>query len=97
MEDFLKNDYPQTLGRMANNENTQGKLTRNWWPGDDDVVANYDFEQRKRWGDLDTRLTSYIKTELAKLSSKSIFDNLFMDHKAIKITLLARHIEKSGW
>jgi len=96
LEDFLKNDYLQTLGRMANNENTQGKLTRKWWPGDDDVIANYDLEQRKRWEALDTRLTSYIRTELAKLSSKSMFDNLFMDYKAIKITLLARHIERSA-
>jgi len=96
LEDFLKNDYPQTLGRMVNNGNTQGKLTKKWWPGDDDVVASYDLEQRKRWEALDSRLTEYIKTELSKLRSKSTFDSLFIDYKAIKIMLLARHTEKSA-
>jgi len=96
LEDFLKNDYPQTLGRMVNNGNTQGKLSKNWWPGDDDVVANYDLEQRKRWEALDLRLTDYIKTELGKLRSRSTFDNLFIDYKAIKIMFLARHTEKSA-
>jgi hypothetical protein len=63
LEEFLKNDYPQTLGRMLNNGTTQNKITKKWWPGDEDVIANYDLDQRKRWEDLDSRLTEYIKTE----------------------------------
>lgn len=95
LEEFLKNDYPQTLGRMLNNGNTQSKITKKWWPGDEDVIANYDFDQRKRWEDLDSRLTEYIKTEMNKLGNEGLFDGL-IDYTAIKIKLLASHTEKSA-
>ena len=95
LEEFLKNDYPQTLGRMLNNGNTQSKITKKWWPGDEDVIANYDLDQRKRWEDLDSRLTEYIKTEMNKLGNEGLFDNL-IDYTAIKIKLLATHTEKSA-
>jgi len=95
LEEFLKNDYPQTLGRMLNNGNTQSKITKKWWPGDEDVIANYDLDQRKRWEDLDSRLTEYIKTEMNKLGNEGLFDSL-IDYTAIKIRLLASHTEKSA-
>jgi hypothetical protein len=96
LEEFLRNDYPQTLGRMINNGNTQGKVSKKWWPGDEDVVASYDLDQRKRWEALDSRLTDYIKTEIDKLGAKGSFANLFIDYKAIKIRLLAGHNEKAA-
>lgn len=96
LEDFLKNDYPQTLGRMINNSSTQGKMSKKWWPGDEDVIANYDLDQRKRWEALDSRLTDYIKTEINTLGAKGPFTNLFINYKAIKIKLLAGHAEKSA-
>ncbi len=95
LEEFLKNDYPQTLGRMLNNGNTQSKITKKWWPGDEDVIANYDLDQRKRWEDLDSRLTEYIKAEMNKLGNEGLFDSL-IDYTAIKIRLLASHTEKSA-
>jgi len=95
LEEFLKNDYPQTLGRMLNNGTTQNKITKKWWPGDEDVIANYDLDQRKRWEDLDSRLTEYIKTEMNKLGNEGLFDGL-IDYTAIKIKLLASHTEKSA-
>jgi hypothetical protein len=95
LEEFLKNDYPQTLGRMLNNGNIQSKITKKWWPGDEDVIANYDLDQRKRWEDLDSRLTEYIKTEMNKLGNEGLFDSL-IDYTAIKIRLLASHTEKSA-
>jgi len=96
LEDFLKNDYPQTLGRMINNSNTQTNITKKWWPGDADVIANYDLDQRKRWEALDSRLTDYIKTEIGNLGAKGPFTDLFIDYKAIKIKLLAGHAEKAA-
>lgn len=96
LEEFLRNDYPQTLGRMVNNSNTQGKISKKWWPGDESVIASYDLDQRKRWESLDSRLTNYIKTEIDKLGAKGPFTNLFIDYKAIKIRLLAGHNEKAA-
>ncbi|MBP7215927.1 MAG: hypothetical protein KBA46_01455 [Candidatus Omnitrophica bacterium] len=96
LEEFLRNDYPQTLGRMINNNNTQGKVSKKWWPGDEEVIASYDLDQRKRWEALDSKLTDYIKTEIDKLGAKGPFTNLFIDYKAIKIKLLAGHTEKSA-
>jgi len=96
LEDFLRNDYPQTLGRMVNNGKTQENITKKWWPGDEEVVMNYDLEQRKRWEALDLKLTDYIKKEIDKLGAKGPFANLFIDYKAIKIRLLAGHTEKSA-
>ena len=64
LEEFLKNDYPQTLGRMINNGNTQTNITKKWWPGDEEVIANYDDGQKKRWEDLDSRLNDYIKENI---------------------------------
>ncbi|PIP19793.1 MAG: hypothetical protein COX41_01090 [Candidatus Omnitrophica bacterium CG23_combo_of_CG06-09_8_20_14_all_41_10] len=96
LEDFLKNDYPQTLGRMINNGKTQVAITKKWWPGDEEVITNYDLDQRKRWEALDLRLTDYIKTEIGKLGAKGPFTDLFIDYKAIKIKLLAGHAEKAA-
>lgn len=96
LEDFLKNDYPQTLGRMVNNSKPQEKITKKWWPGDEEVVMSYDLEQRKKWESLDLRLTDYIKKEIDKLGAKGLFANLFIDYKAIKIRLLAGHTAKSA-
>jgi hypothetical protein len=96
LEDFLKNDYPQTLGRMVNNGKNQKSITKKWWPGDEEVIMNYDLEQRKRWEALDLKLTEYIKKEIDKLGAKGPFANLFIDYKAIKIRLLAGHTEKSA-
>jgi len=96
LEEFLRNDYPQTLGRMINNSNTQGKVSKKWWPGDEEVVSSYDLDQRKRWETLDSRLTGYIKTEIDKIGAKGPFTSLFIDYKAIKIRLLAGHNEKAA-
>jgi hypothetical protein len=96
LEDFLKNDYPQTLGRMINNSKAQAKLTKKWWPGNEEVVLNYDLEQRKRWEALDLKLTDYIKKEIDKLGAKGPFARLFIDYKAIKIKLLAGHTGKAA-
>jgi hypothetical protein len=96
LEEFLRNDYPQTLGRMVNNSSTQGKISKKWWPGDESMIASYDLDQRKRWESLDSRLTDYIKTEIDKLGAKGPFTNLFIDYKAIKIRLLAGHNEKAA-
>jgi len=96
LEYFLKNDYPQTLGRMINNGPPQAKVTKKWWPGDDDVVVSYDLDQRKRWEDLDTRLSDYIKAEIDTLGPKGPLANLFIDYRAIKIRLLAGHTQKSA-
>jgi len=96
LEEFLRNDYPQTLGRMINNSSTQGKMTKKWWPGAEEVISSYDLDQRKRWETLDSRLTDYIKTEIDKIGAKGPFTSLFIDYKAIKIKLLAGHAEKSA-
>ena len=96
LEDFLKNDYPQTLGRMVNNGKTQENITKKWWPGDEEIIKNYDLDQRKRWETLDLKLTDYIKTEIGKLGAKGPFTDLFIDYKAIKIKLLAVHTEKAA-
>ena len=96
LEDFLKNDYPQTLGRMVNNGKTQASITKKWWPGDEEIIMNYDLNQRKRWEALDLKLTDYIKTEIGKLGAKGPFTDLFIDYKAIKIKLLAAHTEKAA-
>ncbi|MFH1691997.1 MAG: conjugal transfer protein TraG N-terminal domain-containing protein [Candidatus Omnitrophota bacterium] len=96
LEEFLRNDYPQTLGRMVNNNKTGAKISKKWWPGDEEVVMNYDLEQRKRWEELDLKLTDYIKKEIDTLGAKGPFPNLFIDYKAIKIKLLAGHIDKSA-
>lgn len=96
IEDFLKNDYPQALGRMVNNGKTDTTINKKWWPGDEEVVMNYDLEQRKRWEELDSRLNDYIKAEVDKLGAKGPFVNLFIDYKALKIKLLAGHTEKSA-
>ena len=96
LEEFLKNDYPQTLGRMINNGNAQTNITKKWWPGDEEVIANYDDGQKKRWEDLDARLNDYIKENIDTLGSNSPLANLFIDYKAIKIKLLAGHMERSA-
>ena len=96
LEEFLKNDYPQTLGRMINNSNTQTNITKKWWPGDEEVIVNYDDGQKKRWEDLDARLNDYIKENIDTLGSNSPLANLFIDYKAIKIKLLAGHMERSA-
>ena len=96
LEDFLKNDYPQTLGRMVNNGATRPQMTKKWWPGDEEVITSYDLEQRKRWEDIDTRLNDYIKAEIGTLGLKSPLANIFIDYKAIKIKLLAGHTEKTA-
>lgn len=95
MEDFLKSDYPQTLGRMLNN-NAQTQLTKKWWPGDESVVANYDSAQRKRWENLDSRLNDYIKKQIDTWGLAGTFVNLFVDYKALKISLLSSEIGKSA-
>ena len=96
LEEFLKNDYPQTLGRMVNNSTTQTNITKKWWPGDEEVIVNYDDGQKKRWEDLDARLNDYIKENIDTLGSNSPLANLFIDYKAIKIKLLAGHMERSA-
>ncbi|QAT16670.1 hypothetical protein BU251_02455 [Candidatus Velamenicoccus archaeovorus] len=96
MEDFLKNDYPQALGRMLNNSNAQTQITKKWWPGDEDVVANYDSAQRKRWENLDSRLNDYIKKQIDTWGLAGTFVNLFVDYKALKISLLSSEIGKSA-
>ena len=96
LEEFLKNDYPQTLGRMINNGANQPNVTKKWWPGDEEVIANYDLDQRKRWEGLDSRLSDYIKENIDTLGSNSPLANLFIDYKAIKIKLLAGHMERSA-
>ena len=96
LEEFLKNDYPQTIGRMVNNGSAQGKVSKKWWPGDQDVIANYDLDQRKRWEALDSRLTDYIKTEIDTLGTKGVFTDFFINYTAIKIRLLAGHTEKAA-
>jgi len=96
LEEFLKNDYPQTLGRMINNSTTQTNITKKWWPGDEEVIVNYDDGQKKRWEDLDARLNDYIKENIDTLGSNSPLANLFIDYKAIKIKLLAGHMERSA-
>ena len=96
LEAFLENDYPQTLGRMINNVTAQTNMAKKWWPGDEDVVASYDAEQRQRWEDLDARLNDYIKANIDALGMNSPFASLFIDYKAIKIRLLAGHAEKSA-
>ena len=96
LEDFLKNDYPQTLGTMINNGKTQGDVTKKWWPGDEEVITNYDSDQRKRWEALDLRLTAYINKEISTLGTSGPFSRLFIDYKALKIMLLAGHVEKSA-
>ena len=94
--DFLKNDYPQTLGRMVNNATNQPDITKKWWPGDEEVVANYDDDQKKRWSDLDARLDTYIKENLDTISSYGPLANLLIDYKALKIKLLSTHMESSA-
>ena len=96
LEDFLKNDYPQTLGRMINNGAGQPDITKKWWPGDDEVVANYDDDQKKRWSDLDARLDTYIKENIDTVSSNGPLANLLIDYKALKIKLLSTHMESSA-
>ena len=96
LESFLKNDYPQTLGRMINNAATQTSITKKWWPGDEGVIASYDPQQKQRWEDLDARLNDYIKANTDTLGSNSPFASLFIDYKAIKIRLLAGHVGKSA-
>ena len=96
VETFLKNDYPQTLGRMVNNGIVQPDVTKRWWPGDEEVVAHYDDEQKKRWQDLDSRLDTYIKQNLDSLSSNGPLASLLIDYKALKIKLLAGHVENSA-
>ena len=96
LEDFLKNDYPQTIGRMINNSANQPDMTKKWWPGDDEVVANYDDAQGKRWKDIDARLETYIKENLDTVSSYGPLANLLIDYKALKIKLLATNMENSA-
>jgi len=96
LEDFLKNDYPQTLGRMINNGKAQADITKKWWPGDEEVITSYDLEQRKRWEALDLRLSDYIKKDIDKLGPSNPLANLFVDYKAIKIKLLAGAMEKTA-
>jgi len=96
LESFLKNDYPQTLGRMINNATTQTNITKKWWPGDEGVIASYDPQQKQRWEDLDARLNDYIKANTDTLGSNSPLADLFIDYKAIKIKLLAGHVGKSA-
>ena len=96
LESFLKNDYPQTLGRMINNATTQTNITKKWWPGDEGVIASYDPQQKQRWEDLDARLNDYIKANTDTLGSNSPLASLFIDYKAIKIRLLAGHVGKSA-
>ena len=97
LEDFLRNDYPQTIGRMINNSTNQpADMTKKWWPGDDEVIANYDPDQKSRWEDLDTRLDTYIKENLDTISSNGPLANLLIDYKALKIKLLSAHMESSA-
>jgi hypothetical protein len=96
IEDFLRNDYPQTLGRMINNGKTQAKITKKWWPGDEEVVANYDEEALKRWEDLDVRLNYHIRANTDTLGVSGPLASLFINYKAIKIKLLAGHVQKSA-
>jgi len=96
LEDLVTRDYLLTMGRMINNGKTQVGITKKWWPGNEEVIMNYDLDQRKRWEALDLRLTEYIKTEIDKLGAKGPFANLFIDYKAIKIRLLAGHAEKAA-
>jgi len=96
VEEFLKNNYPQTLGRMINNSTTQASMTKKWWPGDEEVIASYDPDQKSRWEDLDARLNSYIKENLDTISSNGPLANLLIDYKALKIKLLAGHMEGSA-
>ena len=96
LENFLKNDYPQTLGRMVNNDKAITKIAKKWWPGDEEVIMSYDPEQRRRWEELDSRLNNYIQTEIDKLGAKGPFANFFTDYKAIKIRILTKHIDASA-
>jgi len=96
LEDFLRNDYPQTLGRMINNKKVPENIVKKWWPGDEEVVMNYDLEQRKRWEALNLRLDDYIKKDLDKLGSRNPLDKLFVSNKAIKIKIFAGAMEKTA-
>lgn len=96
LQDFLQNDYPQTLGRMVNNGKTQGTASKKWWPGDEEVLANYDLEQKKRWEALDIKLNEYIKQEMNKLGNLGLLGSLFIDYKALKISLLSRETERAA-
>ena len=94
LDDFLSNDYPQVLGRMVNNNKAVETVSKKWWPGDDEVVANYDPTQKTRWLALNSRLNDYIKQQIDKLGLAGNFASLFLDYTAIKIKLLARHTEQ---
>ena len=88
LDDFLSNDYPQVLGRMVNNNKAVETISKKWWPGDDEVVANYDPTQKTKWLALNSRLNDYIKQQIDKLGLAGNFANLFLDYTAIKIKLL---------
>ena len=92
LEEFLRNDYPQTLGRMINNSSTQGKMTKKWWPGAEEVISSYDLDQRKRWETLDSRLTDYIKTEIDKIGAKGPFTRL---HSTSKCNAGSKYLGRS--
>jgi len=96
LEEFLRNDYPQTLGRMINNGSPQSRVAKKWWPGDDEIIANYDLDQRKRWEDLDARLNAYVKDQIDTLGPTGPLAKLFIDYKALKIRLLAGHLERTA-
>ena len=79
---------------MVNNNKAVETVSKKWWPGDDEVVANYDPTQKTRWLALNSRLNDYIKQQIDKLGLAGNFASLFLDYTAIKIKLLARHTEQ---
>lgn len=97
VREFLKNDYPQTLGRMSQGRQ-QGPLqiTGKWWPGDSEVIANYDPDQKARWSALETRLSKYIDDERNSLDPAGQFTSMLTDRKTLEIKLLSGEMQKTA-
>lgn len=96
VRDFLKNDYPQTLGRMTQGKKQGLQITGKWWPGDSEVVANYDPDQRARWDALETRLSKYIDDERSSLDPAAQFTAMLTDRKTLEIKLLSGEMQKTA-
>jgi hypothetical protein len=96
VRDFLKNDYPQTLGRMTQGKKQGLQITGKWWPGDSEVVANYDPDQRARWDALETRLSKYIDDERSSLDPTAQFTAMLTDRKTLEIKLLSGEMQKTA-
>jgi len=96
IRDFLKNDYPQALGRMAQGKKQTLQITGKWWPGDSEVVASYDPEQRARWDALEARLGKYIDDERSRLDPGAQFTAMLTDRKTLEIKLLSGEMRKTA-